>query len=384
MRGGTSKGVFFLPNDLPTDPVRRDAVLLRVAGSPDPYGKQIDGMGGATSSTSKVVIVGPSKQPDCDVDYWFGQVSIAQALVDWSGNCGNLTAAVGPFAIHRGLVTAPANGVATVRIWQANIQRRIVAQVPMHDGQVQELGEFELDGVTFPAAEIPLTFLDPGAADDGLGGGMFPTGRAMDVLEIPGVGRIEATLIDAGNPAVLVDASALGLTGTEAQARINGDAPLLARLESIRAHAAVAMGAARTPEEATATRQHTPKLAFFGPAASYTASSGAQVEAAQIDVVARIMSMGQLHHAMTGTGAVAIAAAAAVPGTILGRILGGPRASLCFGHASGSLRVGAEAQQQAGQWTVTKVTLSRSARRLMAGTVFVPASVMAGQIAGNT
>jgi probable AcnD-accessory protein PrpF len=379
MRGGTSKGVFFLPHDLPADAARRDAVLLRVAGSPDPYGKQIDGMGGATSSTSKVVIVGKSSRPDCDVDYWFGQVAIGQALVDWSGNCGNLTSAVGPFAIHRGLVQAPSDGVATVRIWQANIQRRIIAQVPMRDGQVQELGDFELDGVTFPAAEIPLTFLDPGAGGDAQGGGMFPTGRAIDQLSVPGVGSIEATLIDAGNPAVLVDAAALGLTGTEAQARINGDAPLLARMEAIRAHAAVAMGAARTAEEATATRQHTPKLAFFGPPASYMASSGTPVDATQIDIAARIMSMGQLHHAMTGTGAVAIAAAAAVPGTIVSRILGGARGTLCFGHASGRLRVGAEARQRQGHWEVTKVTLSRSARRLMAGTVFIPASVLEGQ-----
>lgn len=378
MRGGTSKGVFFLPQDLPADAARRDAVLLRVAGSPDPYGKQIDGMGGATSSTSKVVIVGKSSRPDCDVDYWFGQVAIGQPLVDWSGNCGNLTSAVGPFAIHRGLVEAPANGVATVRIWQANIRRRIIAQVPMRDGQVQELGDFELDGVTFPAAEIPLTFLDPGAGGDEQGGGMFPTGRAIDRLSVPGVGTIEATLIDAGNPAVLVEAAALGLTGTEAQARINGDAPLLARMEAIRAHAAVAMGAARTAEEATATRQHTPKLAFFGPPASYTASNGAPVEAMQIDIAARIMSMGQLHHAMTGTGAVAIAAAAAVPGTIVSRIMGGTRDTFCFGHASGRLRVGAEARQRDGHWEVTKVTLSRSARRLMAGTVFIPASVLEG------
>ncbi|ARP85747.1 2-methylaconitate cis-trans isomerase PrpF [Bordetella genomosp. 9] len=378
MRGGTSKGVFFLPDDLPADPARRDAVLLRIAGSPDPYGKQIDGMGGATSSTSKVVIVGKSTREDCDVDYWFGQVAIGQALVDWSGNCGNLTAAVGPFAIHRGLVDAPADGIATVRIWQANIRRRIIAQVPMRDGQVQELGDFELDGVTFPAAEIALTFLDPGAAGDADGGGMFPTGRTLDILDVPGVGRIEATLIDAGNPTVLVDASALGLTGTETQARINGDAALLARLEAVRAHGAVAMGAARTPEEATTTRQHTPKLAFFAPPATYVASSGATVEAARIDIVARIMSMGQLHHAMTGTGAVAIAAAAAVPDTIVSRLLGGTRDGLAFGHASGRLRVGAQARQRGAHWEVTKVTLSRSARRLMDGAVFVPQGVFGG------
>jgi probable AcnD-accessory protein PrpF len=376
MRGGTSKGVFFLPEDLPSDPARRDAVLLRVAGSPDPYGKQIDGMGGATSSTSKVVIVGKSARPDCDVDYWFGQVAIGQPLVDWSGNCGNLTSAVGPFAIHRGLVRPSSDGLAIIRIWQANIQRRIIAQVPVRDGEVQELGDFELDGVTFPAAEIPLTFIDPGAGGDAAGGGMFPTGRTIDEIAVPGVGTIQATLIDAGNPAALVDAAALGLTGTEGQARVNGDPDLLARLESIRAHAAVAMGAAATAAEATATRQHTPKLAFFGAPASYVASGGNRVDAATIDVTARIMSMGQLHHAMTGTGAVGIAAAAAVPGTIVSRILGGARDTLCFGHASGCLRVGAEARQRDGRWEVTKVTLSRSARRLMTGTVFLPAALL--------
>lgn len=374
MRGGTSKGVFFVPEDLPSDPAARDAVLLRVMGSPDPYEKQIDGMGAATSSTSKIVIVGKSSRPDCDVDYLFGQVAISQRLVDWSGNCGNLTSAVGPFAIWKGLIQAPRDGIATVRIWQANINKKIIAHVQMRDGQVQELGDFELDGVTFPAAEVRLEFLDPGAdgEDGGEGGAMFPTGNPIDVLNVPGVGEVEVTLINAGNPAVLIDASSLGLSGAEQQDEINGDAALLARFEAIRAHGAVAMGAARTAEEATATRQHTPKVAFFGPPAAYTASSGKKVAAADIDIVARIMSMGKLHHAMTGTGAVAIAAAAAVPGTIVSRILGGAKSGICFGHASGSLRVGAEAQQAKGEWVVTKVTMSRSARRLMAGTVFVP------------
>jgi len=371
MRGGTSKGVFFLAGDLPPAGPVRDAVLLRVIGSPDPYGKQIDGMGAATSSTSKVVVVAPGSRAGCDVDYWFGQVAIDRARVDWSGNCGNLSAAVGPFAIAKGLVAAPRDGVATVRIWQANISKVIVAQVPMQAGELQELGDFTMDGVTFPAAEIVLTFLDPGAQAD-TGGGMFPTGRALDVLDVPGVGQIEATLIDAGNPAVFVDAAALGLRGTESQHEVNGDAALLARLEAVRAHGAVAMGAARSVEEASTLRQHTPKLAFFALPAAYVAAGGRAVRAEEIDIVARIMSMGQLHHAMTGTGAVGIAAAAAVPGTILSRMLGGPRAGLCFGHASGCLRVGARAALSCGRWGVTEVTMSRSARRLMEGVVFVP------------
>jgi probable AcnD-accessory protein PrpF len=376
MRGGTSKGVFFVPGDLPADKSVRDAVLMRVIGSPDPYGKQIDGLGAATSSTSKVVIVGPSSRDDCDVDYWFGQVAIGQPLVDWSGNCGNLTAAVGPFAIHRGLVQAPHDGVATVRIWQANLGKRIVARVPMREGQVQELGDFELDGVTFPAAEIPLTFVDPGADEEGGQGGMFPTGNTLDVLDVPGVGPIEVTMMNAGNPSVMINAASLGLSATEAQGDVNGNPALLAKLEAVRAHAAVAMGAARTVDEATNVRPNTPKLAFFGAPAAYTASSGKPVAAADIDIVARIMSMGQMHHAMTGTGAVAIAAAAAVPGTIVSRILGSARAGICFGHASGRLRVGAETEQRDGTWTVANVTLSRSARRLMVGTVFVPESAL--------
>ena len=374
MRGGTSKGVFFLARDLPPAGPVREAVLLRVIGSPDPYGKQVDGMGAATSSTSKVVIVAPSSRADCDVDYWFGQVAIDRAQVDWSGNCGNLSAAVGPFAIAKGLVTGPGNGLATVKIWQANISKVIVAQVPMQAGEVQELGDFTMDGVTFPAAEVALTFVDPGA-QAGAGGGMFPTGRVLDVLDVPGLGRIEATLIDAGNPAVFVDAAALGLRGTEAQQEVNGDAALLARLEAVRAHGAVAMGAAPSVEAASTLRQHTPKLAFFAPAAAYTAAGGRVVHAEDIDVVARIMSMGQLHHAMTGTGAVGIAAAAAVPGTVVSRLLGGARAGICFGHASGTLRVGARAALAQGCWSVTEVTMSRSARRLMQGEVFVPPEV---------
>lgn len=378
MRGGTSKGVFFTSDDLPvavrTDMAARDRYMLRVIGSPDPYGKQIDGMGAATSSTSKVVIVGKSTRPDCDVDYLFGAVAIEAPVVDWSGNCGNLTSAVGPFAIHRGLVDAPLDGMAVIRIWQANISQRIIAHVPMRNGQVDELGEFELDGVTFPAAEIKLEFLDPGASSGkDKQRAMFPTGNRIDILDVPGAGSIEATLINAGNPAIFVEAQALSLSGAELQDDINGDPELLQRLEAIRAHATVAMGLATTAEEASTTRPHTPKLAFVAPPASYTASSGRAMQAGDIDILARIMSMGKLHHAMTGTGAVAIAVAAAIPGTIVSRMLGGgshPR--LVFGHPSGKLFVGAEAVEQNGEWRVVKAVMSRSARRLMDGHVLVP------------
>lgn len=373
MRGGTSKGVFFLPGDLPSDNAARDAILRRVMGSPDPYRQQIDGLGGASSSTSKVVLVSRSARPDCDVDYLFGQVSIDQAMIDWSGNCGNLTAAVGPFAIHRGLVSAPSDGLATIRIWQANIGRRIVAHVPMHNGEVVELGDFELDGVTFPAAEIRLEFLDPGSDGGGdLAGALFPTGNLVDVLDVPGIGAVRATLINAGNPAVMVTAETIGLTGAELQSDLNTDAPMLARCEAIRAHGAVAMGLASSPEHASRERQHTPKVAFFAKPRDYVTSRGARVASQEINMMARIISMGKLHHAMTGTGAVGIAAACAIPGTIASEVAGGPTRSVTFGHPSGTLKVGADADRTETGWQVTKVVMSRSARRLMIGHVLVP------------
>lgn len=384
MRGGTSKGVFFRNDWLPAEAALRDRVLLRVIGSPDPYGQHIDGMGGATSSTSKVVVIGPSSREDCDVDYRFGQVAIDKPVVDWSGNCGNLTSAVGPFAIGQGLVDAPRNGVATVRIWQANIQAKIIAHVPMRDGQVVEEGDFEFDGVTFPAAEIKIEFLDPsGEGDDGgddAGRGMFPSGHPVDTLEIPGLGGVELTMINAGNPAIFVDAAVLGLTGAELQRDVNGNPALLLKAEAIRAHAAVRMGLAATPEEATQLRPHTPKLAFVAKPAAYVASSGKPVDPATLDINARIFSMGKLHHAMTGTGAVAIAVAAVIPGTVINRLLADrAHGQVRFGHPSGSLAVGAEAEQRNDAWVVTKVTMSRTSRRLMEGHVLVPSSVFGGE-----
>lgn len=379
MRGGTSKGVFFRLQDLPESAQApgkaRDNLLLRVIGSPDPYAKQIDGMGGATSSTSKTVIISPSTRPGHDVDYLFGQVSIDSAFVDWSGNCGNLSAAVGPFAISSGMVDAsriPQNGVAVVRIWQANINKTIIAHVPVTHGQVQETGDFELDGVTFPAAEVQLEFMDPAAEEEGGGGAMFPTGNLVDNLEVPGVGTLKATMINAGIPTIFVNADAIGYTGTELQEAINGDPKALAKFETIRAHGAVRMGLIKNVEEA-ATRQHTPKVAFVAPPASYTASSGKQVQAGDIDLLVRALSMGKLHHAMMGTAAVAIGTAAAIPGTLVNLAAGGgAREAVRFGHPSGTLRVGAAAQQVDGEWGVTKAIMSRSARVLMEGWVRVP------------
>ena len=381
-RGGTSKGVFFRLQDLPeaaqSPGPARDALLLRVIGSPDPYGKHTDGMGGATSSTSKCVIVSPSTRPGHDVDYLYGQVSIDSAFVDWSGNCGNLSSAVGPFAISQGMLDAassPHDGTATVRIWQANIGKTIIAHVPLAGGAVQELGDFELDGVTFPAAEIALEFIDP--ADDDDGGAMFPTGRLIDTLDVPGLGPVEATLINAGIPTVFVRAADIGCSGRELQGDINGDPARLAMFEALRTAGALAMGLIRTPAEA-ATRQHTPKVAFVAPPADYLASSGKAIAAADIDLLARALSMGKLHHAMMGTAAVALATAASVPGTLVSEAAGGgARNAVRFGHPSGSMRVGAEAEQVDGQWVVRRALMSRSARVLMEGWVRVPADARA-------
>jgi 2-methylaconitate isomerase len=379
LRGGTSKGVFFRLQDLPpaaqVPGAARDALLLRVIGSPDPYGKQIDGMGGATSSTSKAVILAPSKRPDHDVDYLFGQVSIDKPFVDWSGNCGNLSAAVGPFAIANGLIDparVPREGTVTVRIWQANIGKTIIAQVPVSNGAVQETGDFELDGVTFPAAEVQLEFVNPAAEEEGAGGAMFPTGNLVDDLDVPGVGTLQVTLINAGIPTIFVNAEAIGYSGTELQEAINGDVKALARFEAIRAHGAVRMGLIAHVDEA-AKRQHTPKVAFVAKPADYVASSGKRVAAGDIDLLVRALSMGKLHHAMMGTAAVAIGTAAAIPGTLVNLAAGGgSRSTVRFGHPSGTLRVGAEASQANGEWTVTKAIMSRSARVLMEGWVRVP------------
>lgn len=372
MRGGSSKGVFFLDKDLPSAGAERDAILLRVIGSPDVYGKQIDGMGGATSSTSKVVIIGKSHREDCDVDYLFGAPAIETPVIDWSGNCGNLSSAVGPYAISEGLVDAPRDGIAVVRIWQANIQKRIIAHVPMRNGEVQEEGEFVLDGVAFPAAEVVLEFLNPGGSD----GSILPTGNAIDELDIPGVGKLPVTLLNAGNPTIFIDAETVGLTGTETQDQVNGDAELLARCETIRAHCTVAMGLAASAEEATRLRPHTPKLCFVAKPQAYQAAGGKFVEPDDIDVIARILSMGKLHHAITGTGAVAVAVAAALDGTLVNRIVGdiGDR-QVRMGHTAGSVAVGARTVLEEGAWTVEKAVMSRSARRLMEGWVRIPEAI---------
>lgn len=375
MRGGTSKGVFFLLDDLPeaaqVPGAARDQLLLRVIGSPDPYQKQIDGMGAATSSTSKTVIISPSTKTDHDVDYLFGQVSIDKPFIDWSGNCGNLTAAVGAFSINNGLVDKkriPENGLCTVNIWQANIQKTIIAHVPITNSEVQETGSFELDGVTFPAAEIQIEFLDPADGE----GSMFPTGNLVDHLEVPGVGKFSATLINAGIPTIFLNADEIGYNGTELQDAINNDENALAKFETIRAYGAIKMGLIEKPEQA-AERQHTPKIAFVAPPKTYTSSSGKTISLSDIDVLVRALSMGKLHHAMMGTAAVAIATAASIPGTLVNLAAGGgAKTSVCFGHPSGTLRVGAECKKSNNEWTAKKAIMSRSARVIMEGSVRVP------------
>ncbi|EIV1737092.1 2-methylaconitate cis-trans isomerase PrpF [Vibrio parahaemolyticus] len=378
MRGGTSKGVFFNLEDLPSEAQvageARDKLLLRVIGSPDPYGKQIDGMGGATSSTSKTVIVSRSSRDDHDVDYLFGQVSIDKPFVDWSGNCGNLSAAIGPFAIHAGLIPQgriPENGIVTVRVWQVNIGKTILVHVPIVNGFVQETGEFELDGVTFPAAEIQVDFVDPADGE----GSMFPTGNLVDDFVVPDVGTFNATFINAGIPTIFIDAESIGYQGTELQDQINNDDAALAMFESIRAHGALKMGLISELEEAQ-TRQHTPKVAFVSKPKSYQSSSGKEVNESEIDVLVRALSMGKLHHAMMGTAAVAIASAACVPGTLVNLAAGGgEKESVTFGHPSGTLKVGAQAKQTEQGWVVQKAIMSRSARILMEGFVCVPSDV---------
>lgn len=374
MRGGTSKGVFFRAEHLPNDPLQRDALLRRVIGSPDPYGKQTDGMGAATSSTSKVVIINPSRREGCDVDYLFGQVAIDRPVIDWSGNCGNLSAAVGPFAISQGLVDPPTCDIATVRIWQANTQSRIEAHVPVAAGKVVEQGDFALDGVATPGAEIRLDFFAPEAAN-AHSSGVFPTGAVRSQLVVPGVGEFDATLICAGNPTVFLHASHLGLRGNELQPDVNNNAELLARCESIRAHAAVVMGLAPTGEHATNLQPHTPKLAFAAEPLPYIASGGRTVATSDVDLNVRILSMGKLHHAMTGTGAIAIAVAAAIPGTVLSDLLNAdalPGRRIRFGHPSGITSIAAEVERIDGVWRMVKTSVSRTARTLMEGWVVVP------------
>ena len=379
MRGGTSKGVFFNLKDLPdacqVAGEARDKLLMRVIGSPDPYGAQIDGMGGATSSTSKTVIVSKSTMPDHDVDYLFGQVAIDRPFMDWSGNCGNLSAAIGPFAIHEGLIDPakiPENGICEVKIWQANIKKTIIGKVQITNGQVQETGDFELDGVTFPAAEIEVSFMDPADGE----GSMFPTGNLVDNLEVPGVGTFKATMINSGIPTIFLNAEEIGYEGTELREAINNDPQALARFETMRAYGALKMGLITDLKEAE-TRQHTPKIAFVSPPKNYTASSGKAITTDDVDVLVRALSMGKLHHAMMGTAAVAIATAAAVPGTLVNLAAGGgERDAVRFGHPSGTLRVGAKAEEVDGEWTAKAAIMSRSARLLMTGSVHVPGDTL--------
>ncbi len=377
MRGGTSKGTFFRIEDLPKEAqvagASRDKLLLRVVGSPDPYSKQIDGMGGATSSTSKTVLICKSSQENHDIDYYFGQVSINKPFMDWSGNCGNLSSAVGPFAINCGYVkNLVQNGIQTVRVWQANIKKTILCHVPMQNGVVQEIGNYEIDGVAFPAAEIGLEFVAPVDPSEAL----FPTGNLVDNLEVPGVGTFKATMIMAGIPTIFLNAEDLGYTGCELQSDINSDEKALKKFELIRAYGAIKMGLIKEIKEAQ-MRAHTPKVAFVSKAKNYTASSGKKITTANIDLNVRALSMGQLHHAMMGTASVAIGCAACIEGTLVNFASGGgEKNSVTFGHPSGTLKVGAMINKTNNKITIEKASMSRSARIIMKGCVHVPADTM--------
>jgi len=374
MRGGTSRAVFFHRHHLPADPELRDRVILTVFGGGDPYGRQIDGLGGAVSTTSKAAIISPPSVPDADVDYTFGQVSVTTPLVDYGGNCGNISSAVGPFAIEEGLVRAT-DPVTTVRIWQVNTQKRIIAHVPTSGGLPEVEGDYAIDGVPGTGAMIILEFHDPGGS---MTGRLLPTGNPADVLEVEGVGRLTVSLVDAANPVVFVNPQDLGLDGLEMPERVDGDHALLAKIEAIRAHAAVRMGLARTVAEATARSPGVPKLAFAAPPASYTSTRGSPVDGAAVDVVGRIMSMGRLHRSYALTGAICTAAAAQVEGTLVHAVARrGPAGerTLRIGHPAGIIEVGALVVRRDGEWHVEKVVTRRTARRLMEGMALVPASV---------
>jgi len=376
MRGGTSKGIFFRGGVLPEEPKLRDAILLRALGSPDPYKRQIDGLGGASSSTSKAVIVSRSDRPGIDVDYLFAQVDVERPLIDYTANCGNLSGAVGPFAISEGLVEA-IDGTTSVRIWQVNTSRLIVAHVPVRDGEPVEEGAYVIDGVPFPSAEIALDFYDPGGS---VTGKLLPTGNAVDELDVPAVGVLRVTLLDAATITVFVRANDVGLVGTELRPQVDGDVALLAKLESIRAAAAVRLGLAANAQEATRRRPGTPKLALVAAPARYRTAGGIDIEAEQVDFVARMISMGTLHHAFPGTGAICAAVAAAIPGTVVNEVAcvaPGREHSITFGHTSGTIRIGVTLAERDAIWHAEKARVSRSARRIMQGEVCIPAALIA-------
>jgi 2-methylaconitate cis-trans-isomerase PrpF len=374
MRGGTSRAVFFHQADLPVDPEIRDRVILKIYGGGDPYGRQIDGLGGATSVTSKTAIIGPASVPDADVDYTFGQVSVGKPLIDYGGNCGNISSAVGPFAIEEGLVRAT-DPVTQVRIWQTNTRKRIIAHVPTAGGVPQAEGEHSIDGVPGAGALILLEFLNPGGS---MTGRLLPTGHPTDALDVPGVGGVTVSLIDAANPVVFIRPSDLGLTGLETAERVDGDPALLSRIEAVRAHAAVRMGLAPNAAEASAKSPGVPKIAFVTSPQEYIAADGRVVAPAGIEVVGRIMTMGRLHRAYALTGAICTAVAAQVEGTLVHEAARAARSgerSVRIGHPSGVIEIGVDVRRSDGAWIVEKVTTQRTARRLMEGAALIPASV---------
>ncbi|AUH53582.1 hypothetical protein CXB49_08800 [Chromobacterium sp. ATCC 53434] len=357
MRGGTSKGLFIRADALPEDTACWEPMLLRALGSPDPHGLQLDGLGAGLSSTSKVVILSPSRRENCDVDCLFGQVALREARIDWSGNCGNLASAVPLFAVMEGLAR-PGDGVATLSIWQANVGKRILAELEIFNGQPVCQGDFRIDGIATPGAPIRLRFLDPVG---GCSGELFPTGRLIDELKLPDGSHVEATLVDAGNPTLFVRARDFGLQGHERNGEI--ELAALRRLELARATASVAMGLASDIFEAERERPGTPRISFLAP----SREPERQIEA-------RVLSGRRLHHAYSGTGAIALACACAVEGTLAAELAGGAVRGmpLTFGHAGGQQTL--EAVLGLGElgWTVDEVVMTRTARPLMRGEAFIP------------
>jgi 2-methylaconitate cis-trans-isomerase PrpF len=365
MRGGTSKAVMVNAADLPADPAAWDAILLEVMGSPDPNGRQLDGMGGGVSSVSKVCVVGPPRRPDADVDYTFAQVSVREAHVDYSGNCGNMSSAIGPFAVEEGLVPRPQDGETAVRIHNTNTGKVIVAKFPVVDGALAADGELEIDGVAGKAAAIRLEFLDPGGAKTGK---LLPTGQAVDQLEVAGLGTIAASCVDAANPAVFVAAESVGKTGIELPDALEKDQAFLEKMEAIRRAASVRMGIT-ADLEAAAKVSSVPLVAMVAAPQAAATLSGRALAADDADIVVRMLSMRQPHRATPITGAICLAIAARVPGSIPARLRRAGDGPTRIGHPSGMTLVDAAVEGEGPELRARHGAVYRTARRLFEGAV---------------
>ncbi len=378
MRGGTSKAVMLRAADLPAERELWAPIFLGVIGSPDPNGRQLDGMGGGISSLSKICVIGPPTRAGADVDYTFAQVSVKDASVDYSGNCGNMSSAVGPFAVDEGLVTASAAdaaGEATVRIHNTNTRKLIVAHFPLDGGRAAVDGDFSLPGVAGTGAPVRLDFLEPGGAGTGR---LLPTGNPIDTLDANGMRGIEASMVDAANPCVFVAADALGASGVEMPDELEANGALLRRLEAIRIAASLRMGIAKTAE-AAARIPSIPKVAMVAPAREARTLAGERLAAEHADVTVRMISIGQPHRAVPLTGAMSLAVASRIEGTVVNRIArpaASPGDPVRIAQPSGLTVVGAMVRRENNEWFAESATVYRTARRLMEGWVFVRASAL--------